>query len=129
MRSPVTWPKIVFIVLPVMIVAVDAFVLVRERLQPQSEKAIRLVKESNSRKENFTVQQYLYTTVYYRREQGEAIVIEGWRAVSHSETGAPIIVEFSYVDSSGTHTAQWEARLRDGTVTAKNEAALDVSWH
>lgn len=129
MRSHITWPKLVFIVLPLLIVSGDAFLLVRERLQPQSEKAIRLVKESNSRKENFTMQQYLYTTVYYRRDQGEAITIEGWRAVSQSETGAAIVVEFSYVDSSGTHIAQWEARLRDRTVTAKNEAALDVSWH
>ena len=129
MRSPVTWPKIVFIVLPVMIVAVDAFVLVRERLQPQSEKAIRLVRESNSRKENFTVQQYLYTTVYYRREQGEAIVIEGWRASSPSQPDAPITVEFSYADSSGKHVAIWEVRPGGGAVTAKSEAALDLSWH
>lgn len=129
MRSSITWPKLVFIVLPVLIVAVDAFVLVRERLQPQAQKAIRLVKESNSRKENFTVQQYLYATVYYRRDQGETITIEGWRAQSPSETDAPIAVEFSYADSSGEHVAIWEASLKDGTVTAKNEAALDLSWH
>ena len=115
-----------FIVLPVLIVAVDAVVLVRERLQPES---IRLVKESNSRKENFTVQQYLYTTVYYRRDQGEAITIEGWRASSPAQPDAPIVVEFSYADSSGEHVAIWEASLKDGTVTAKNDAALELSWH
>jgi len=129
MRSPITWPKLVFIVLPVLIVAVDVFVLVRERVQPQSEKAIRLVKESNSRKENFTVQQYLYTTVYYRREQGEAITIEGWVASSKSQPGDPIVVEFRYADSSGKHVAIWEVSPEEGAVTAKNEAALDLSWH
>ena len=129
MRSPITWPKLVFILLPALIVAVDAFVLVRERVQPQSEKAIRIVKESNSRKENFTVQQYLYTTVYYRREQGEAITIEGWGASSPSQPGDPIVVEFRYADSSGMHVAIWEVSPEGGAVTAKNEAALDLSWH
>jgi len=128
MRSPITWPKIVFIVLPLLIVCIDAFVLVRERSQPQTEKAIRLVKESNSRKENFTVQQYLYSTVYYRRDQGEEISIGGWRALP-AQLDEPISVEFDYADSSGNHVAMWEASLKDGTVGSKNEAALDLSWH
>lgn len=128
MRPPINWPKLVFIVLPVLIVAVDAFVLVREHRQPQTEKAIRLVKESNSRKENFTVQQYLYSTVYYRRDQGEEINIAGWRALP-AQPDEPIAVEFSYADSSGNHVAIWEASLKDGTAGAKNEAALDLSWH
>lgn len=127
MRVSITWPKLVFIVVPVLIVAADAFVLVRDHLQPQSERAIRLVKESNSRKENFTVQQYLYTTVYYRRDQGEAITIEGWRSTTPSETGGPIVVQFNYSDSSGERVAIWE--VTDQTVAAKNEAALDMSWH
>lgn len=129
MRLPANWPKLVFVFVPVLIVAADAFVLVRERLQPQAQKAIRLVKESNSRKENFTVQQYLYTTVYYRRDQGEAITIEGWRATSPSGTDRPIAVEFRYADSSGEHIAMWQAELKNGTVAATNEAALDLSWH
>jgi hypothetical protein len=129
MRLPVNWPKLVFVFVPVLIVAADAVVLVRDRVQPQAQKAIRLVKESNSRKENFTLQQFLYTTVYYRRDQGESITIEGWRATSPSETDAPIAVEFGYTDSNGEHIALWEASLKDGTVTAKNEAALDLSWH
>lgn len=129
MRSPVTWPKLVFIVLPALIVAVDAFVLVRERRQPQTEKAIRLVKESNSRKENFTVQQYLFSTVYYRRDHGEEINIGGWRASSPAQPDEPIAVEFSYADSSGDHIAIWEVTLKDGTMGARNEAALDLSWH
>jgi len=128
-RKPFNWPTLVFIFVPLLIVAVDALVLVRERLQPDTDKAIRLVKESNSRKENFTLQQYLYTTVYHRKTSGEPITIEGWRAVSSGEPDAPITVEFSYADSGGERVAMWEANLRDGSVTPKNEAALDLSWH
>jgi hypothetical protein len=129
MRLPTNWPKLVFIFVPLLIVTVDAVVLVGERLETDSQKAIRLVKESNSRKENFTVQQYLYTTVYHRKNNGEAITIEGWRATQSSESETPITVEFSYTDSSGTHVGVWEASLRDRTVTPKNETALNLSWH
>src|SRR5436190_18434048 len=107
MRLTGNWPKIVFIVVPVLIVAADALVLVRERFQPPAERAMRLVKESNSRKENFTVQQYLYTTVYYRRDQGEAITIEGWKAGTASGQDATR-VEFGYAGFAGEHVAIWE---------------------
>ncbi len=83
-QLPNNWPKLVFILVPVLIVTVDAVVLVHERVQGETEKAIRLVRESSSRKENFTVQQYLYTTVYHRKGRGEAIMIEGWRATGRS---------------------------------------------
>lgn len=129
MRKPFNWPRLVFIFVPLLIVMVDAAVLVGERLQPDTEKAIRLVKESNSRKENFTLQQYLYMTVYHRKTSGEQITIEGWRATVSDEPGAPITVEFSYAHSTGRYVAIWEASLRDGSVTPKNEAALDLSWH
>ena len=122
------WPKIAFICIPVCIVTVNAAVLLSEHLQPDTEKAIRLVRESNSRKENFTVQQYLYSTVYYLKRRGEAIEIEGWRATA-SEPGGPITVEFSYRDASGHHTPSWEARIKDGKVTPVNESARDLSWH
>lgn len=123
------WPRLVFIFVPVFIVTVDAVVLVNERLQPETQKAIRLVKESSSRKENFTVQQYLYTTVYHRKSNGEPIIIEGWRATPSTEPSAPMTVEFSYTDFTGKHAAIWEASLNGGRVTPKNEAALDFSWH
>jgi hypothetical protein len=126
---PTNWPKLVFVFVPVFIVTVDAVVLVNERLQPETQKAIRLVKESSSRKENFTVQQYLYTTVYHRKNNGEAITIEGWRATPSPESSAPMTVEFSYTDSSGKHVAIWEANLKGRKVTPKNEAALELSWH
>lgn len=129
MRLSNHWPKVVFIALPLLIVAVDAVVLVREGLQSETQKAIRLVKESNSRKENFTVQQYLYSTVYYRQSNGESITIEGWRAAPSSEPGGSITVQFSYSDSTGEHAATWEANPGSGSVTPKNQAALDLSWH
>ena len=128
MRIPRTWPRLVFIVIPVFIISVDAVVLVREQLQPNAQKAIRLVKESNSRKENFTVQQYLYTTVYHRKSQGEPITLEGWRA-SESGVDGLFLVEFAYADSEGRHFATWEANLLTATVTGKNHDALDLSWH
>lgn len=99
-----------------------------EHLQPDTEKAIRLVRESNSRKENFTVQQYLYSTVYYLKNQGKAIEIEGWRAVA-SDSDSPITVEFSYGDASGHYTASWEARIKEGKVTPLNDSARGLSWH
>jgi hypothetical protein len=129
MRIRDNWPKLVFICVPLLIIAVDAAVLVGERLAPDTQKAIRLVRESNSRKENFTVQQYLYTTVYYRRDHGEPITIDGWRATPSPESARSIIVEFRYTDSSGEHVATWEASLKDETVTPKNEVALELSWH
>lgn len=129
MRIPFDWPKLVFIFVPIVIVTVDAVVIVRERLRPDAQKAIRLVKESNSRKENFTVQQYLYVTAYHRRDNGEALTIRGWRAELTTLPGAPFVVGFTYVDLSGGHVATWEADLKEGTVIPKNEAALELSWH
>ena len=128
-RRPLNWPRLVFIFVPLLIVLVDAIVLVGERRQPETEKAVRLVRESHSRKENFTIQQYLYATVYHRKAGGEPITIEGWRATQSSETEGPLIVEFSYTDSKGRHAALWEAIPKDGSVIPKNEAALDLSWH
>src|SRR5689334_5468263 len=105
MRIPASWPTLVFILVPVLIITVDVVVLVNERFKPDSQKAVRLVKESGSRKENFTVQQYLYTTVYHRKATGEAISIDGWRVSAEGQRGVPITVEFSYSDSSGRHVA------------------------
>ena len=127
--TQLNWPRLVFIFVPLLIVIVDAVVLVGEYVQPDIEKNVRLVKESNSRKENFTLQQYLYITVYHRKRSGEPIIIEGWRATASDEPGDSTTVQFSYADSSGNHVAIWDVSLQDGTVTPKNEAALDLSWH
>src|SRR5437868_5741106 len=74
------WTKLAFIVLPLCIVVIDAAILFAEWRQPDSQKAVRFVKESKSRKENFTVQQYLYATIYHRKDKGETVTIEGWSA-------------------------------------------------
>ena len=123
------WPRLVFILLPLTIATVDAAVLISEGLETQTARAIRLVKESRSRKENFTVQQYLYTTVYYRKEKGEAIEIHGWRAEQPSEPDAPVTVVFSYSDSKGEHVATWEVDLTSPDVIPQDEAASNLSWH
>jgi hypothetical protein len=122
------WPRLVFIFVPLSIITVSAAVLTVEHLQPQSAKAIRLVRESTSRKENFTVQQYLYTTVYYRKSRGEQVEIEGWRADEPAQSGDAVTVEFIYSDASGRHVAAWEANVERGKVTPRNEEATDLSW-
>jgi hypothetical protein len=122
------WPKVALISLPICIITVNAAVLLSEHLQPDTQKAIRLVRESSSRKENFTVQQYLYSTVFYLKNRGEAIDIEGWRAAA-SGPDTPIVVEFAYTDAGGRHVASWEASIKDGKVTPLNESARDLSWH
>ena len=109
-------------------VTVQAAVLLSEHLQPDTRKAIRLVRESNSRKENFTVQQYLYSTIFYRKNHGEAIEVDGWQAAA-SDPDTPIIVEFSYSDAGGRHVAKWEANIKDGKVIPLNDSARDLSWH
>ena len=123
------WPRIAFIYLPLLIIAVAATVLVREQLQPDTEKAIRLVRESSSRKENFTVQQYLYSTVFYRKRQGEAVQIDGWRATASSEPASAIVVQFSYSDGGGAHVATWSADVKAGQATPLDDAARELSWH
>ena len=123
------WPKLAFIAVPLLVVTAAATLLVYEHLQPDTDKAIRLVRESNSRKENFTVQQYLYSTVFYRQRQGEPIEIDGWRANTSPDVARAMIVQFSYNDASGHHVAAWEANLQDGQATPLNDAARDLSWH
>ena len=118
-----------FVYLPLLIVVAAATVLVREHLQSDINKAIRLVRESNSRKENFTVQQYLYSTVFYRQRQGESVQIDGWQASLSPGPAGAIIVQFSYSDSGGPHVATWEANLSAGKTTPLNDAARDLSWH
>ena len=131
MRRPFlnNWPKFAFIYLPLILTLGAAAEIARERLQPDTVKAIRLVRESNSRKENFTVQQYLYSTVFYRQRQGEAIQIDGWRADPLDDTARTILVQFSYSDSSGPHVATWEANVKAGQTTPLNDAARELSWH
>jgi len=123
------WPFLAFILVPTVLAAVDAAVLVNEQRQPETEKAIRLVRESKSRKENFTVQQYLYTTVYHRKNQGEDVTIDGWSAEQPSGPGTPLIVEFSFADKDGRRAARWRVQPGDKKAVPLDEVAGDISWH
>jgi len=88
---------------------VDAVVLVGERLQPDTEKAVRLVKESNVAKGEFTVQQ-TSLTVYHPKKNAGTDHHRRMEALSVSRAGAPIAVEFSYVDPAAT-TSQSGTRI------------------
>jgi hypothetical protein len=123
------WPRIALLYLPLFIITIDAAVLVSDHLRPETEKAIRLVRESTSRKENFTVQQYLYSTIYNRKSKGDTVEIEGWQASESLNPDMPMMVEFTYTDASGNHTAIWGANLKEGKVAPQNEDARDLSWH
>ena len=123
------WPKLILVILPLGILAVDAAALFAEWRQPASQKAIRLVRESKSRKENFTVQQYLYATIYHRQNNGEAITIEGWQA--EPDVASPdhqFSITFSYTDANGQHIALWKANLLEKKVTPQNQEASELSW-
>src|ERR1051325_535588 len=119
-RALRNWPKVVLILVPLAIFAIDAAALFAEWRQPASQKAVQLVRESKSRKENFTVQQYLYATVYHRQKQGESITIEGWRAEPVA-AGADkqFSITFAYTDADGRHTPLWEANVGEKTVAPK----------
>jgi hypothetical protein len=124
-----SWTKLVFIILPLCIAAVDAAVLIKEYREPVTEKAIRLVRESTSRKENFTVQQYLYTTVYHRKNRGEAVHIEGWRATRSDGPDTSVTVEFNYTDPGGSRSAIWTVNIETKGIFAQNDLAKYLSWH
>lgn len=123
------WPKFAFLFIPILIVAVDAAIIIEEKKDSSEEKAIRLVRESRSRKENFTVQQYLYMTVYYRRDKGEQINIEGWRTRQQSEFSKSFVVSFSFVDNNEEQVALWNVDLESKQIIATNDDAKSISWH
>lgn len=123
------WPKLVFIFVPLIIAAISASVMAIEYLKPDTEKAIRLVKESPSRKEGFSVQQYLYATLYHEKDHGAAIEIAGWRAEPSTDANAPIVVVFSYRDQKGWHVARWGVNLEMNKLSPLDEISGDLSWH
>ena len=122
------WPLLVFTLVPLSIAAVSASVLIAEQQQADSAKAIRLVRESASRKENFTVQQYLYSTIYHRRDRGEAIEIRGWDAKQELNND-PIRVQFTYVAEGKEETAEWLVNLPAEMISPANGSARELSWH
>lgn len=123
------WPRWASLLIPIVILGVDAVVLLREHGQTDGQKAIRLVQESRSRKENFTLQQYLYSTVYHRRDKGEDVRIEGWLAIASDDSSQPIRVEFSYVDGGSPRVAVWDVDLAQRRATPRNETAGEIAWN
>jgi hypothetical protein len=123
------WPKRVLVILPLCIIVADAAALFAEWRQPASQKAIRLVRESKSRKENFSVQQYLYATLYHRKENGGAITIAGWQVEPDSDSPEnQFSVTFTYTDADGQHKALWRADLKEKKVAPQNLEASNLSW-
>jgi hypothetical protein len=122
------WPKWALIVISLTVATVDCAVLFYEGAQSGGEKAIRLVKESRSRKENSTVQQYLYSTVYHRRDNGEDVEIRGWRYLGPGE-GGRLTVEFSFVENGKTRVGVWEVDLAIKKTSPQNDVASEISWN
>jgi hypothetical protein len=127
MRLIENWPKVLLLVVPSAVLVLTGSLLLYEHLQSDTEKAIRLVKESGSRKERFTVQQYLYSTIYNRKDESEQITINGWTAVPAAEREMRVL--FRYSDSGGEHVAEWSANLDRSSVAPQNETARYLSWH
>ncbi len=122
------WPKLVFLLLCVCIIVVDGAVIVKERRASETEKAIRLVRESKSRKENFTVQQFLYTTVYYRRSREQGVTVVGWQAEKPAGETHEVIVRFCFTEPEGSQTAEWSVDVSRKIITPRNQAAHELSW-
>jgi hypothetical protein len=127
MRLIESWPRLLLLIVPSAVLVLTGSLLLYEHFQSDTEKAIRLVKESGSRKERFTVQQYLYSTLYNRKDEGEQITIHGWEA-ARAEAGEMRVV-FTYIDSDGEHVAEWSANLDRSSVDPLNETARYLSWH
>jgi hypothetical protein len=124
------WRRFAFVSLAALcIVLTGAAVVFLERPRTETDKAIRLVQESRSRIENFTIQQYLYTTVYKQKDDGEPVTIGGWRAEQPDGPHTKVVVQFGF-DTDGTaQVAAWEVDSRSGRVTPTNQVARDWSWN
>jgi hypothetical protein len=122
------WGKFTLIFLPLSIAILDVAVVRHERLQPETQKAIRLVKESASRKENFTIQHYIYSIIYYQRSRDNDLTVEGWKADQPGGPGTPVNVEFDYTLGGVRHALIWEVDLASQKAKSKNQEADYVSW-
>jgi hypothetical protein len=120
------WAKVVLLFLPLSIAALDLAAIVSEHLQPETEKAIRLVKESASRKENFTVEHYLYSIL--QGDRGDDFKVEGWRANRQGGPETPITVEFDYTKGGVRHALLWEVDLKAQKVKPITQEADYISW-
>ncbi|HKV41080.1 MAG TPA: hypothetical protein VJX67_17875 [Blastocatellia bacterium] len=131
------WPRIALILVPSLIVTVDASVLLQRWREPDAEKAVRIVRASSSHIESFTIQQYLNSTIFHARDAAEDLGgayggvtrIEGWRASQFPGNHAPVRVRFSYSAGGVEHIAEWLVDVHTGVVKAASAAARDLSWN
>jgi hypothetical protein len=122
------WPRLAFVALvAICLILAEAAVVFLERPRTEADKAIRLVQESSSRIENFTIQQYLYTTVYKQKDDGAPVTIGGWRAEQPDGPNTAVRVEFSFTERGVLEAAVWE--VASGHVKPENQAARDWSWN
>jgi len=119
--------KSVLIGLPLLVVTIDTAVLIYRGGRTGTDKAVSLVQTSSSRIENFTVQQYLYATVFESRKRGADIIIEGWRAWQSPDDEHSATVEFDFRRDGLLHAAVWEVNVSTETVTARTEEARNLS--
>ncbi|HEY6328807.1 MAG TPA: hypothetical protein VI756_05685 [Blastocatellia bacterium] len=120
--------KLILILIPIGVVALDAALMINRTREKDPERAVRLVMESKSRIESFNIQQYLDSTLYHRHDIGENVSIEGWRAEAPATGEGPVTVEFVYTENGVAKDAKWEVDLKAGTISTENEEAAALSW-
>ena len=120
--------KITLIGLPLLVITMDTAVLLHSRGRRETDKAISLVQTSSSRIENFTVQQYLYATLYEGRKRGASVIIEGWRAWQDPGDEHSATVEFDFKSGGLMRSAVWHVNISTKGVTARTEEARNLSW-
>jgi hypothetical protein len=118
------WPKVALVYLPLCLVAANVVALILEDSQEDPGKAIRLVREQPSIKENFTVQQYLYLTAYRRGDR-----VMGWNASQGGGPGSPVTVEFRFIEGGKLQAAIWEVYVKEEKIVPKNELARSICWN
>jgi len=120
--------KIAIIGPALLLVAVDATLVIYRRTRPDALKAIWVVKGSSSPIENFTVEQYIDSTLYESQDKSSKIEIMGWRAEHRTGVEQSFRVEFGYTKDGVDHTAEWDVDLSAGKAVPANQDGRDLSW-
>jgi hypothetical protein len=118
----------VLTLVPIFIAVTDAAIVLGRRVEPATEKAIRIVKESSSPIESFSIEQYLNGTLYYRGQRDSNVRIQGWTAHTIPEVVGKVSVEFGYSEGATTHLAHWTVNVPTRKVNADNADAAALSW-
>lgn len=124
--SRLTWASVVLVLVPLLIACIDVASLLRRHVEPPTKRAIWAVKDSSSRIESFSVQQYLYSTLYQGNESGAKLQVVGWSANARDQRVTE--VEFAYSEGAASHTARWSVDGATGRVQPENDDARNLSW-